>query len=38
MNIDHKKEEVTVQFIESAMLIPVKVRAEDIRVIDSGKS
>ncbi|MCL4346287.1 MAG: transcription elongation factor Spt5 [Candidatus Thermoplasmatota archaeon] len=38
MNIDHEKEEVTVQFIESAMLIPVKVRAEDIRVIDSGKS
>lgn len=37
MNIDHEKEEVTVQFIESAMLIPVKVRAEDIRVIDSGK-
>ncbi len=37
MNIDHEKEEVTVQFIESAMLIPVKVRAEDIRVIESGK-
>ncbi|MCL5888409.1 MAG: transcription elongation factor Spt5 [Candidatus Thermoplasmatota archaeon] len=37
MNIDHEKEEVTVQFIESAMLIPVKVKAEDIRVIESGK-
>ncbi len=37
MSIDQEKEEVTVQFIESAMLIPVKVKAEDIRVIESGK-
>ncbi|MHB1440665.1 MAG: transcription elongation factor Spt5 [Cuniculiplasma sp.] len=37
MHIDAEKEEVTVQFIESAMLIPVKVKAEDIRVIESGK-
>jgi transcriptional antiterminator NusG len=37
MNIDSEKEEVTVQFVESAMLIPVKVKAEDIRVIESGK-
>ncbi|MGP6294420.1 transcription elongation factor Spt5 [Caldiplasma sukawensis] len=36
LNVDKEKEEVTVQFIESAMLIPVKVRAEDLRLIESG--
>ena len=38
MSIDQEKDEVTVQFVESAMLIPVKVNAEDIRILDSGKS
>ena len=37
MAIDQEREEVTVQFVESAMLIPVKVNAEDIRILDSGK-
>ncbi|EQB66542.1 MAG: transcription antitermination protein NusG [Thermoplasmatales archaeon E-plasma] len=37
MSIDSGKEEVTVQLIESMVPIPVTVRAEAIRVLESGK-
>ncbi|MHB1492841.1 MAG: transcription elongation factor Spt5 [Thermoplasmataceae archaeon] len=37
MSIDSGKEEVTVQLIESMVPIPVTVRAEAIRVLESGR-